>query len=63
MSQTDPQDELLTVREVACELRVTVKTVYRLLSDEQLPSVRIATSGHYRVRRGDLDAWLRQRKR
>lgn len=48
--------DLLTVAEVAAELRVSKMTVYRLTNDRELPSVRIGRS--VRVRRADLDAYL-----
>ena len=61
MSRPAPEDELLTVLEVAHYLRVDRKTVYRYIHDAQLPYQRVGVGGNYRVRRGDLDAWLRRR--
>ena len=50
--------ELITLEEVADYLRVTKKTIYRLLEKGQIPSTRV---GHqYRFERGAIDAWLRQ---
>lgn len=49
-------EHYLTVAEVADELRVSKMTVYRLVNDRELPSVRIGRS--VRVRRADLDAYL-----
>lgn len=46
----------LTVPEIAAELRVSKMTVYRLVNDRELPSIRIGRS--VRVRRADLDHYL-----
>lgn len=51
-------DELLTVAEVADLLRVSTMTVYRLIRGGDLAAVRVGRN--YRVRRGDLDAYLEQ---
>ena len=48
--------DLLTVAEVADELRVSSMTVYRLIQREELPALRIGRS--YRIERGDLDEYL-----
>lgn len=50
-------DELLTVAEVAGMLRVSTMTVYRLIRTGELPAVRVGRN--YRVRRSDLDTYLR----
>lgn len=50
--------ELLTVQELADYLRVTVKTVYRLLEKGVVPAARI---GHlWRFDKDEIDSWLRQ---
>lgn len=49
-------EQMLTVAEIAAELRVSKMTVYRLVNERQLPSVRVGRS--VRVRRSDLDAYL-----
>lgn len=47
---------LLTVTEVAAELRVSTMTVYRLIAAGDLPALRVGRS--YRIRHDDLDAFL-----
>ena len=48
--------ELMTVDEVADYLRVTEKTVYRLLDKGRIPATRV---GHkWRFRRESIDDWL-----
>ena len=48
--------DLLTVAEVAEELRVSTMTVYRLIQREELPALRIGRS--YRIDRDDLAEYL-----
>jgi excisionase family DNA binding protein len=50
-------DELLTVAEVAAELKVTEATVRRWINQEKLAARRLA-GGEFRVVRGDLDAMM-----
>ena len=50
----------LTTEEVLGYLKVTPRTIYRLIRTGELPAVRIGRQ--WRFRRGDLDNWLdRQR--
>ena len=50
----------LTTEEVLGYLRVTPRTIYRLIRSGELPAIRIGRQ--WRFRRTDLDAWLdRQR--
>ena len=50
----------LTTEEVLGYLKVTPRTIYRLIRTGELPAVRIGRQ--WRFRRGDLDSWLdRQR--
>jgi excisionase family DNA binding protein len=50
----------LTTEEVLAYLKVTPRTIYRLIRSGELPAVRIGRQ--YRFRRSDLDGWLdRQR--
>jgi excisionase family DNA binding protein len=50
--------ELLTPREVARELRVSMPTLYRRISDGQLAAVRVGEDGPLRVRREAVSALL-----
>ncbi len=50
--------ELMTVREVAAYLRVTEKTIYRLLRRPEIPASRV---GHqWRFDRASVDNWLQR---
>jgi len=58
-SQPVPQGTavpFLTPSEVLAQLRVNIKTLYRLIGDGELPAVRVGRQ--WRVRPHDLEAWL-----
>jgi excisionase family DNA binding protein len=47
---------LLTVREVADDVRVSTMTVYRLIKSGALPAIRVGK--HFRIREADLSRYL-----
>ena len=49
-------NEILTANEVADYLKVTVRTIYRLIREEKIPGRRVG--GHWRFRKDILDDWL-----
>lgn len=53
--------QLLKLSEVGTELRIAPRTVRRLVRDGQLPVVRL-TRRSLRIRRQDLDRYLRARR-
>jgi excisionase family DNA binding protein len=59
-SRGDRQPAFLTTEEVLDCLKVTPRTIYRLIKSGDLPAVRIGRQ--WRFRRADLDDWL-DRKR
>jgi excisionase family DNA binding protein len=46
----------LTTEEVLTYLKVTPRTIYRLIRTGELPAVRVGRQ--WRFRQNDLDAWL-----
>lgn len=46
----------LTTEEVLASLKVTPRTIYRLIRTGELPAVRVGRQ--WRFRQDDLDAWL-----
>jgi len=56
VASTNP-DELLTVAEVATELKVTEATVRRWINQDKLRARRLA-GGDFRIVRGDLNTIL-----
>jgi excisionase family DNA binding protein len=58
MSMTEPlkQDQLLTVREVTTELRISRATAYSFLRSKKLKAVRLG--GKTLIRRSELDQFV-----
>jgi excisionase family DNA binding protein len=52
------QKELLSVREAADFLGLSVSTIRRYIHDRRLPAYRVAAERVLRIRRGDLEALL-----
>lgn len=55
---TNSLSAFLTTEDVLGYLRVTPRTIYRLIRSGALPAVRIGRQ--WRFRRSDLDRWLDQ---
>ena len=51
----------LTTDEVLVYLKVTPRTIYRLIRSGELPAMRVGRQ--WRFRRTDLDAWLARQSR
>lgn len=59
-----PDHELLTVKEVAAWLRLSLAEVYRLIRSSELAHYRVGPgSGAIRVKREDVDLFLNSRKK
>jgi excisionase family DNA binding protein len=56
MTTTAPQTELMTLRELAEYLRVSMRTAYKLCYDGAVPAVKVG--GSWRIPRAELDAQL-----
>ncbi|MCY3966998.1 MAG: helix-turn-helix domain-containing protein [bacterium] len=59
MARPESRERLMTVAEVAANMRVSTMTVYRLIQSRDLPAVRIGKS--YRLRESDVDGYLASR--
>jgi excisionase family DNA binding protein len=58
MATENSNIELMTVDEVAEYLKVTTKTIYRMLKSGGIPSTRV---GHlHRFIKSDINDWLRK---
>jgi len=55
-------DELLDVKKVAAELEVHVDTVRKWIREKQLRAIKLGRRGGYRIRRSDLNEFLRKRE-
>ena len=49
-------DEILTIEDVATYLKVTKKTIYRLVSSKRLPGFKVA--GVWRFKKSELEHWI-----
>ena len=49
-------EDILTIREVADDLKVTERTLYRLVQEGKLPAFKVGNS--WRFRREDLERWI-----
>jgi excisionase family DNA binding protein len=59
----DPMREMeafLTTEEVLSYLKITPRTIYRLIRSGELPAVRIGRQ--WRFRHADLDRWLERQR-
>jgi excisionase family DNA binding protein len=52
-------EEIFTLREVAGYLKVTERTIYRLVAEKQIPAFKVG--GAWRFRRVEFDAWIKHR--
>jgi excisionase family DNA binding protein len=55
------EEKLLTVEDLAAYLRLSTKTVYRMLRRGQLPCYRVANQ--WRFRKDTIDEWLERDNR
>jgi excisionase family DNA binding protein len=56
MATLVPQRSYLTVPETASQLRVSPKTIYRLIANAELPVVRVGAQ--IRIEALELEVWL-----
>ena len=54
------EDEILTLKQVADYLKLTERTLYRLIQEGKLPGFKVGNSWRFRLR--DIDAWLEAQK-
>ena len=56
-----PQDEVLTLKEVAALLKIAERTAYMMVQRGDLPGFKVG--GQWRFKRKDIDAWMEAQKR
>ena len=49
---------LMTITEVTAYLKVSRSTVFRLMRDGELPSIKFSAKKFTRIRRSDLEAFI-----
>jgi excisionase family DNA binding protein len=52
----DVNDEIMTIKEIAVYLKVTDKTIYRLLTSNKLPAFKVG--GSWRFQKDKIDQWI-----
>ena len=50
--------QLMTIKEVAEYLRISKATVFRLMRNGELPSIKFSAKRFTRIRRADLEAFI-----
>ena len=50
-------DDVLTLKEVANYLKVTERTIYRMVADRKIPAFKVG--GSWRFRLSEIDAWIK----
>lgn len=49
-------NRILTVKDVAAYLKVTQRTIYRLIQERKMPSFRVG--GSWRFQQAELEKWI-----
>ena len=57
LKKTSEATEILTLEEVAVYLKVTTRTIYRMLDENQIPAFKIR--GTWRFRKDEIEAMTR----
>lgn len=53
-------DDILTIKEVAVYLKLTERTLYRLVQEGQVPGFKVGNS--WRFKRADIERWIEDQK-
>lgn len=51
-----PNDDIMTVKELADYLRIAEKTAYRFASEGKVPGFKIGSA--WRFRKGEINRWI-----
>ncbi len=49
-------DEILTIKELSAHLKTSEKTIYRLLSKNEIPAFKVGTA--WRFKKEAIDLWI-----
>lgn len=55
-----PNDDILTVKELAEYLKIAEKTAYRIASEAKVPGFKVGSA--WRFRKGEIDRWIAKQK-
>jgi excisionase family DNA binding protein len=57
----EPNEALLTLKDVAAMLNVHPQTIYALIKKANLPAIRLVNK--YRFQKEDVERWVEERKK
>ena len=60
MSEESMAKDILTIKEVAEYLKVTERTLYRLVQEGKIPAFKVG--GSWRFQLADIEAWIAKQK-
>lgn len=52
-----PDDEILTIKELADYLKIAEKTAYRFVAEGKIPAFKVGSS--WRFKKDVIDAWIK----
>lgn len=52
-----PNDDIMTVKELADYLKIAEKTAYRFASEGKVPGFKVGSA--WRFRKSDIDEWIK----
>lgn len=52
-----PDDEILTVKELADYLKIAEKTAYRFVAEGKIPAFKVGSA--WRFKKDTIDAWIK----
>jgi excisionase family DNA binding protein len=58
MLNSGSESEILTLKQVAKYLKVTDRTIYKLVTDKRIPAFKVG--GMWRFSRADIDGWIKK---
>lgn len=58
---TNPESEMMTLRELAAYLKMPEKTLYRLAAEGKVPGFKVGAS--WRFRKSEIDKWIERQER
>ena len=53
-----PNDDIMTVKELADYLKIAEKTAYRFAAEGKVPGFKVGSA--WRFKKTDVDAWIRK---
>lgn len=58
---TNMTDDILTIKELSAYLKTSEKTIYRLLTKNEIPAFKVGTS--WRFKKEAIDLWIENKSK